>query len=169
VLQWLTAVSTAASASHIFRDLIVVLLDLFSFTGPRGVQFASVVAVFVGDTGRFPFSLMNAFGADVGIDGILVRILNIVERGPLVVPRPLLIVVCGVGVAPPLILPLLPLLSLLPLLVLLLWLLMSTSLAPPLAVFEGVASLSLVTDVQVGTRHRVCLVLCATCMRAVSF
>lgn len=131
MLWWLAAASTAASAAHIFRDLIVVLLFLFPSTVPRGVRFASVVAVFVGDTGRLPFPLMNAFGAGVGIDGILVRILDIDERGPLVVPRRLFVVVCGVDVAPPLVLSLLPLLVLSP------QLLLPASLAPPLDVLDG--------------------------------
>ncbi len=57
----------------------MVLLDLFSFTDFREIQFASVITVFVDDTGCFSFSLMNAFRTDVRINEILVRILNIVE------------------------------------------------------------------------------------------
>jgi len=59
----------------------VILLDLFSFTDLREIQFVSVVAVFIDDIDCFSFSLMNVFRADVRIDEILVRILNIVERG----------------------------------------------------------------------------------------
>jgi len=57
----------------------VILLDLFSFTDFKEVQFASVIAVFIDDISHFSFSLMNVFRADVRIDEILVRILNIVK------------------------------------------------------------------------------------------
>jgi len=57
----------------------VILLDLFSFTDLKEIQFASVITVFVNDTDCFSFSLMNVFKTDVRIDEILVRILNIVK------------------------------------------------------------------------------------------
>jgi len=57
----------------------VILLNLFLFTDLKEIQFASVITVFVNDTDHFSFSLMNVFRADVRIDEILVRILNIVE------------------------------------------------------------------------------------------
>ena len=57
----------------------MILLDLFSFTDLKEIQFTSVIAVFVDDTDHFSFSLMNVFRADVRIDEILVRILNIVK------------------------------------------------------------------------------------------
>jgi len=57
----------------------MILLDLFSFTDLREIQFMSVIAVFVNDIDCFSFSLMNIFEADVKIDEILVRILNIVK------------------------------------------------------------------------------------------
>ncbi len=57
----------------------MILLDLFSFTDLREIQFASVITVFINDINHFSFSLMNVFRADVKIDEILVRILNIVE------------------------------------------------------------------------------------------
>jgi len=57
----------------------VILLDLFSFTDLKEVQFASVITVFVNDTDYFSFSLMNIFRADVKIDEILIKILNIVK------------------------------------------------------------------------------------------
>ena len=57
----------------------MILLDLFSFTDLKEVQFISIITVFVDDTDCFSFSLMNIFRADVRIDEILVRILNIVK------------------------------------------------------------------------------------------
>jgi len=57
----------------------VILLDLFSFTNLKEIQFVSVIAVFINDIDYFSFSLMNVFRADVEIDEILVRILNIVK------------------------------------------------------------------------------------------
>jgi len=57
----------------------VILLDLFSFTDLKEIQFVSVIAVFIDDINHFSFSLMNVFKADVRIDEILVRILNIVK------------------------------------------------------------------------------------------
>jgi len=57
----------------------VILLDLFLFTDLKEVQFASMIAVFVDDTDHFSFSLMNVFRADVRINKILIRILNIVK------------------------------------------------------------------------------------------
>jgi len=57
----------------------VILLDLFSFTDLKEIQFASIIAVFVVNIDCFSFSLMNVFEADVRIDEILVRILNIVK------------------------------------------------------------------------------------------
>jgi len=57
----------------------MILLDLFSFTDFKEIQFVSVIAVFVNNISYFSFSLMNIFRADVKIDKILVRILNIVK------------------------------------------------------------------------------------------
>jgi len=57
----------------------VILLDLFLFTDLKEVQFVSIIIVFVNDTDHFSFSLMNVFRADVKIDEILVRILNIIK------------------------------------------------------------------------------------------
>jgi len=57
----------------------VILLDLFSFTDLKEIQFAFMIAVFIDDIDHFSFSLMNVFRADVRIDEILVRILNIVK------------------------------------------------------------------------------------------
>jgi len=57
----------------------VILLSLFSFTDLKEIQFTSVIAVFINDIDYFSFSLMNVFRADVRIDKILIRILNIVE------------------------------------------------------------------------------------------
>jgi len=57
----------------------VILLNLFSFTDLREIQFASVITVFVNDIDCFSFLLMNTFKTDVKIDRILIRILNIVE------------------------------------------------------------------------------------------
>jgi len=57
----------------------VILLDLFLFTDLKEVQFVSIIIVFVNDTDHFSFLLMNVFRADVKIDEILVRILNIIK------------------------------------------------------------------------------------------
>jgi len=57
----------------------VILLDLFSFTDLKEIQFASMIAVFINDIDYFSFSLMNVFETDVKIDEIFVRILNIVK------------------------------------------------------------------------------------------
>ncbi len=57
----------------------MILLSLFSFTDLREIQFTSVIAVFINDIDHFLFSLMNVFRADVRINKILIRILNIVE------------------------------------------------------------------------------------------
>jgi len=57
----------------------VILLSLFSFTDLREIQFTSMIAVFINDIDHFSFSLMNVFRADVRINKILIRILNIVE------------------------------------------------------------------------------------------
>ncbi len=57
----------------------MILLNLFSFTDFKEIQFASVITVFVDDIDCFSFSLMNVFRADVKIDKILIRILNIVK------------------------------------------------------------------------------------------
>ncbi len=57
----------------------MILLDLFSFTDLKEIQFASVIAVFINDIDYFSFSLMNVFETDVKIDEIFVRILNIVK------------------------------------------------------------------------------------------
>ncbi len=57
----------------------MILLDLFSFTDLKEIQFASVIAVFINDTDHFSFSLMNAFRTDVKIDEIFIKILNIVK------------------------------------------------------------------------------------------
>ncbi len=57
----------------------MILLDLFSFTDLREIQFAFIIAVFINDTDCFSFSLMNVFRTDVRIDEILIRILNIVK------------------------------------------------------------------------------------------
>ena len=147
MLQWLTAVFTVTSVFYIFRDLIVILLDLFSFTDLKEIQFVSMITVFVDDIDHFSFSLMNAFRADVRINEILVRILNIVKQSLLMILWSLLIVVCDVNVTFSLILSLLSLLFLLLLLMLLLWLLMSILLTSSLTVFENVTSLSLITDI----------------------
>jgi len=79
MLQWFVAVFTAAFIFYIFKDLIMILLDLFSFTDLKEIQFASVITVFVNDTDYFLFSLMNIFRADVKINEILIRILNIIK------------------------------------------------------------------------------------------
>jgi len=57
----------------------MILLDLFSFTDLKEIQFTSVITVFVNDTDYFLFSLMNIFRADVKINEILIRILNIIK------------------------------------------------------------------------------------------
>ena len=57
----------------------MILLDLFSFTDLKEIQFVSMITVFVDNIDCFSFSLMNVFEADVRIDEILVRILNIVK------------------------------------------------------------------------------------------
>jgi len=57
----------------------VILLDLFSFTDLKKIQFAFIIIVFVNDTDYFSFSLMNIFKADVRINEILIRILNIIK------------------------------------------------------------------------------------------
>ncbi len=67
------------SVFYIFKDLIVILLNLFSFTDLKEIQFTSVITVFVDNTDCFSFSLMNVFRTDVRIDEILVKILNIVK------------------------------------------------------------------------------------------
>jgi len=58
----------------------VILLDLFSFTDLREIQFTSVIVVFINDINHFLFSLMNVFRADVEIDKILMRILNMLSK-----------------------------------------------------------------------------------------
>jgi len=63
----------------------VILLDIFSFTDLKEVQFASVITVFVNDTDYFSFSLMNIFRANVKIDEILIKILNIVKQSLLII------------------------------------------------------------------------------------
>ncbi len=57
----------------------MILLNLFSFTDLREIQFASVITVFVNDIDCFSFLLINIFRADVRINKILIRILNIVK------------------------------------------------------------------------------------------
>ncbi len=57
----------------------MILLDLFSFTDLKKIQFAFIIIVFVNDTDYFSFSLMNIFKADVRINEILIRILNIIK------------------------------------------------------------------------------------------
>jgi len=57
----------------------VIFLDLFLFTDFKEIQFASVITVFVNNTDHFSFSLMNVFRADVKINKILIKILNIVK------------------------------------------------------------------------------------------
>jgi len=57
----------------------MILLNLFLFIDLKEVQFASVITVFVDNTDHFSFSLMNVFRADVKIDEILIRILNIIK------------------------------------------------------------------------------------------
>ncbi len=57
----------------------MILLDLFSSTDLKEIQFISVIAVFIDNTDCFSFSLMNIFETDVRINEILIRILNIVK------------------------------------------------------------------------------------------
>jgi len=57
----------------------MILLDLFSFTDLREIQFTFIIIVFINNTDHFSFLLMNIFRADVRIDEILIRILNIVK------------------------------------------------------------------------------------------
>ena len=57
----------------------MILLDLFSFTNLREIQFTFIIIVFINNTDHFSFLLMNIFRADVRIDEILIRILNIVK------------------------------------------------------------------------------------------
>ncbi len=57
----------------------MILLDLFSFTDLKEIQFIFVITVFIDNISYFSFSLMNVFRADVEIDEILVRILNIIK------------------------------------------------------------------------------------------
>ncbi len=57
----------------------MILLDLFSFTNLKEIQFASVITVFIDNINCFSFLLMNVFRTDVKIDKILIRILNIVK------------------------------------------------------------------------------------------
>ena len=57
----------------------MILLFLFSFTDLKEIQFASMITVFINDTDHFLFSLMNVFRADVEIDEILMKILNIIK------------------------------------------------------------------------------------------
>jgi len=63
----------------------VILLNLFSFTDLREIQFASVITVFVDNIDYFSFLLMNVFRTDVRIDEILVRIFNIVKQSSLMI------------------------------------------------------------------------------------
>jgi len=63
----------------------MILLDLFSFTNLKEIQFASIITVFVNDINYFSFSLMNVFETDVRIDEILIRILNIVKQSSLMI------------------------------------------------------------------------------------
>jgi len=57
----------------------VILLFLFLFIDFKEVQFAFVITVFINDIDHFSFSLMNVFKADIRIDEILIRILNIIK------------------------------------------------------------------------------------------
>ena len=147
MLQWFIAVFIAAFIFYIFKDLIVILLDLFSFTNLREIQFTFIIIVFINNTDHFSFLLMNIFRADVRIDEILIRILNIVEQSSLMISWLLFIVVCNMNITFLLILSLLSLLFLLLLLMLLLWLLISILLTSSLTIFNSVTSLSLMTDV----------------------
>ena len=57
----------------------MILLILFSFTDLKEIQFMSIITVFINNTDHFSFSLMNVFRADVRIDEILIKILNIIK------------------------------------------------------------------------------------------
>jgi len=57
----------------------VILLVLFSFTDLKEIQFMFIITVFINDTDYFLFSLMNIFRADVEINEILVKFLNIIK------------------------------------------------------------------------------------------
>ncbi len=57
----------------------MILLDLFSFTDLKEVQFVSIIAIFIDNIDYFSFLLMNVFKTDVEIDEILIRILNIIK------------------------------------------------------------------------------------------
>jgi len=57
----------------------MILLFLFSFTDFKEIQFASMITVFINDTDHFLFSLMNVFRADIEINEILMKILNIIK------------------------------------------------------------------------------------------
>jgi len=57
----------------------MILLDLFSFTDFKEIQFVSVITVFIDNIDCFSFLLMNVFRTDVKINRILIRILNIVK------------------------------------------------------------------------------------------
>jgi len=48
----------------------VILLDLFSFTDLKEIQFVSIITIFINNIDYFSFSLMNIFEADVRIDEI---------------------------------------------------------------------------------------------------
>ncbi len=63
----------------------MILLDLFSFIDLKEIQFVSIITVFINNTDHFLFSLMNVFRADVKIDEILIRILNIVKQSLLMI------------------------------------------------------------------------------------
>jgi len=63
----------------------VILLNLFSFTNLKEIQFASMITIFVNNINHFSFSLMNVFRADVKINEIFVRILNIVKQSSLMI------------------------------------------------------------------------------------
>jgi len=63
----------------------VILLDLFSFTDLKEIQFVSVITIFINNIDYFSFSLMNIFEADVRIDEILIRILNIIKQNLLMI------------------------------------------------------------------------------------
>ncbi len=57
----------------------MILLDLFSFTDLKEVQFVSIIVIFIDNIDYFSFLLMNVFETDVEIDEILIRILNIIK------------------------------------------------------------------------------------------
>jgi len=63
----------------VWCHLLTILLDLFSFTDLKEIQFTSIITVFINNTDCFLFLLMNIFRTDVEIDKILIKILNIVE------------------------------------------------------------------------------------------